>query len=1279
MKTGWRPLFSPQSAPVARGGFPVRFGAAEDELTLTPHQQLAKAMPSLPTQRRSWNFWDIEAFNQEFEGMTSSPLKLNSYPTQQDFIQLLLKRRGEPTLAYAQAIEQMLTGIDADSLFLTTVLYAMVSDLPYASFLSLVQFKDSLLKNGAIDPEERHTPPRLIYSAYLALKAGAVTPAELRTVVSKLGKLAEKEPQARGENANFGPKHLWLQLLKRYPQEKLKNRNAKLDLEGFCRPIFKDTQVLLHTYKDLSVNCWEFTSSLVKNIPNIQEFPDYIALTRKETPPKSLDTAVHSAYFKIIPAGLPLDTLQAALPILKEIRFVSPGGFSQILGKYCKKATPDEIRHRFSDLPECLRFLSEFAEDRQIFMHLLEELAKSNLPLPDMTDGQRVLQVMPLYKELKIADPRQYIKTFWKIASGNPQAQEQQMAAYRQYLFQPSLFAPYKWRELLDAVADFPFAQRTQTFINALPEILMQNNYSLEQSIISGVQVGIPLEHWDSAYADVLSWSQSPRFQKAERELRPHVLREILNQGMGQILEQVVSPDVYLNAVTDWLLLIPPHGNKNTLGTFATYFPTFLREYPEAQKQIPQLFERLYRYKDLYEERVSPPDDDGPMETLVNRLLMHTPPHQWEDVATAFIEALAKYPWRERNHWDPYNPTPLRTTLIEAHVRSQSHNYVGSYARLLPHALAALDAIQDRMPYPLQGMEWLSHVLMNTQHESEARASLQALVTLLQGDFEPEEKKALAQLCNRPALNKYSIPQRQLILEAAKQFLDIGEPPERIIEFLHFLLQTSDGNLSSLSHETLEDFFQKILNAPPEHQSLRLFLKHLRPLSSLFGEPQLILTAFELLSEFPPEQMDSVAEVLLDRSTMQRIKPSLQALILKNPEAEAARQHARDTLKTFTLLPTPTAMLNHVMMNRETLPLASLQGVYHYVEYGAHSYQYGHSALPELLALLEPYAQQVRQQVTQENHQRNAFGAASAALTRLFNYIQEDSVAPIGSIDSQVFNNWARVGTLGLSFTKWQYDAMTRWKGQGPAQQPPLLVASGQFKPTPPRDSDSRYFGGFVYYEPTSKLHVELRRAYIVVSQPSLGTLVIRNSSPVFGRDLLKGVAYYSPSAVYTQGEDLFNPESDLETKGFQGVLSKQLNAQGTQKGNAQKIAALLDAFDSGMEPYIAWKCGFQDGQAPAGFKVMLESALKSTQSVSPFGKKKNLQLGWVNRYEMPLVTRSFDMSKTDHQAEAAFLLQVLNGQIPPPSQEQYQARMPNLLAFLDYGLTHHLELVLSE
>lgn len=392
-----------------------------------------------------------------------------------------------------------------------------------------------------------------------------------------------------------------------------------------------------------------------------------------------------------------------------------------------------------------------------------------------------------------------------------------------------------------------------------------------------------------------------------------------------------------------------------------------------------------------------------------------------------------------------------------------------------------------------------------------------------------------------------------------------------------------------------------------------------------------------------------------------------------NPEISTPSQ------QLFLHFKNPRAFLAHMTAHQKNLLPEDISALFSVIYHGPESL--GKNLLPELLALLPLYTRRVE-------GNREKMGIASACISRLYDFMKRD----VGgfSVDHLLgiaLPSWGKVGILGLSFSRFKYDTMGLWTGAGPSEKPPLLVQSGLFQPVSARPDDARYFKGFVHEDPASGLSIELRRAYLVISKPGLGSVVIRNSSHDFGRNLFPEPAYYHPEKTYRQGKDLLNPADLLsDNSEFMSVLGKDLNRYDWYQAlHHGKIQALLGEFQGVMNRYTQWKCGFKDGIAPEGFKAILEAAVLSTAhdgAMGPFKREKNLRLAprlaWVNPYELPAPVASLDLSQPEIFREAELYLKVLKGQAIIKDAGEYATKLPKLTAFLAEGLGQGLELVLS-
>lgn len=159
---------------------------------------------------------------------------------------------------------------------------------------------------------------------------------------------------------------------------------------------------------------------------------------------------------------------------------------------------------------------------------------------------------------------------------------------------------------------------------------------------------------------------------------------------------------------------------------------------------------------------------------------------------------------------------------------------------------------------------------------------------------------------------------------------------------------------------------------------------------------------------------------------------------------------------------------------------------------------------------------------------------------------------------------------------------------------------------------------------------VEFRRAYLLISHPNHGTLIIRNSSPEFGRDSMAHPAYWSPKGLgkgFTQ-KDLLGIRPEFLNAEFTPILHIPINHH--YVGLDDHADFLLNHLIGVKEAYRAWKFDtnyytawhrmpkksveLKGGYLSSGFKHLadsLETRLKWPQYVMP-------ELAFVNPFQPP-------------------------------------------------------------
>ncbi|MBY0404075.1 MAG: hypothetical protein K2X66_09265, partial [Cyanobacteria bacterium] len=140
----------------------------------------------------------------------------------------------------------------------------------------------------------------------------------------------------------------------------------------------------------------------------------------------------------------------------------------------------------------------------------------------------------------------------------------------------------------------------------------------------------------------------------------------------------------------------------------------------------------------------------------------------------------------------------------------------------------------------------------------------------------------------------------------------------------------------------------------------------------------------------------------------------------------------------------------------------------------------------------------------------------TTGLTSITRFIEKDI-----TLTDSVVKAWGDIGLLTHGFRFWKFDTIGAQKS--------LLAAFG-FQPFPAnRPLDDVFGKGFVFEDPDSKILFEMRRGYLLATHPDHGTLVVRNSSTVFGRDLLKHPAYYLPVDLSKTNLLTFDPRNIKE------------------------------------------------------------------------------------------------------------------------------------------------------
>lgn len=747
----------------------------------------------------------------------------------------------------------------------------------------------------------------------------------------------------------------------------------------------------------------------------------------------------------------------------------------------------------------------------------------------------------------------------------------------------------------------------------------------------------------------------------------------------------------YLTAMTDICQMVPSQTAYQLFSSIRTMFMVRPVSFASGIQRFEILKEAIADYnRVLFDSPYAGNPQAGdytPLIHLYRLILANRPDSEWSRYLRGFPEAISLMGRGERQDLDRFE-NATRAFFEQASERCYRGKFSGTFPELLEGILKAHETLVTRH----EDCDWKSLLYALIEGSASKAAfddNYQALKVFLFdiGDV-PQKQSALCRYLGYAFSTRGESEKAEVIRPLAEKYLAANGNPKDLVLFLSAFV--SDANLAKMPLPQFRILMEKALAVSadlvaPQPSFLAEFGEILRTLKDAYDREDraFISPALLLISELPGNWVKA-ARVLQSTSGIVATLELKGDAALDTPEKREARMNRfSDNVKLLSLLYQPSRLMNYYMLNRDRIDPATLKALYYYIEHS--SAENGRQALPELLALLGPYGRSVNQAFQPgptpdtENPRSEYLNAATQAITYLYDFTRIDY---IGNIQGIVYNNWAKIGTLGLSFTKWQYDAIRRWKNLGPSERPALLKQSGLFELTPPRSNDARYFGGFIHRNSETGTCVELRRAYIVISKPGFGTLVIRNSSPDFGRPLLKEPAYFHPEVVYNDGKTFFNPDEDITRLRFESVTDKALNRSDVlQVKNHTFIQGLLEEFDKVMGPYVDWKCGVKGGKVPGGMREMMNSALMNAKGQgvsSPFGKAPTVKLAWVNPHELPFAVLSYDVTQVQLQQELELYLKVLEGRIQIKNEAEYRQKIPNLLKFLEEGLKHNLELILT-
>jgi len=321
----------------------------------------------------------------------------------------------------------------------------------------------------------------------------------------------------------------------------------------------------------------------------------------------------------------------------------------------------------------------------------------------------------------------------------------------------------------------------------------------------------------------------------------------------------------------------------------------------------------------------------------------------------------------------------------------------------------------------------------------------------------------------------------------------------------------------------------------------------------------------------------------------------------------------------------------------------------------------------------------------------------------------------VGSLDEQTVKNWSEIGFWTYAFKLWKYDAR-----QGANGQKSLLERYGFTKLKRLPTDDERYGPGFILTPSRHKdlrLHphtlIEFRRGYVLATHPQHGTVVIRNSSPVYGRDRMLHPAYYSRKALSVKELEQFHlkdvqhvEQSSLSRKqrvwqwakakvsvssSFYPIMTTP-SLYKNPRFNAD-LSVLLSELSRLKSHYTQWKMDihrYQDdrfsGHKAEGFTHIVDVVRQLAQKRRTEGKPDEpvAELAFYHPKLPPFhAYATYSLDRAGLKGLLAFTTLYLpewakeNG--IKPYKEQDEAHLFRFLAFLKQGTRYQAELILQD
>ncbi|MBY0404765.1 MAG: hypothetical protein K2X66_12765 [Cyanobacteria bacterium] len=189
-----------------------------------------------------------------------------------------------------------------------------------------------------------------------------------------------------------------------------------------------------------------------------------------------------------------------------------------------------------------------------------------------------------------------------------------------------------------------------------------------------------------------------------------------------------------------------------------------------------------------------------------------------------------------------------------------------------------------------------------------------------------------------------------------------------------------------------------------------------------------------------------------------------------------------------------------------------------------------------------------------QNPNREKLSPITQALTSVFGFLNTHKIS---TVNDSLVKAWGDIGFLTHGFQFWKYDSQGGEESLFAKFGFKAISTMGQNKLDPsgsqkliaseknlqnPDPVSMKYGKGFWYQKDANSPLILFRRGFLMVSHPEQGTLVIRNSSPEFGRNLLPHPAYWMKESVDIDQIKAFDP---YQEKRLNHIMTPSLYQKG--------------------------------------------------------------------------------------------------------------------------------------